>query len=127
MDEILLKVLSLTHAYSNGDQVALGALDLSDDVALLLVRDPARLLGIIRFGLVDALLLQRDVQELCGVGVGSGALQNNVARHVEGWCLKAVEVKSDTQYARTALELSCNRGRQDVSHVQVWDPTRVMN
>lgn len=46
----------------NGDDVALGRLNLAHEVALLLVGDPACLFTIVRLGLVDSLLFERYEQ-----------------------------------------------------------------
>lgn len=53
----------------DGDQVALGGLDLSLQEALLLVGYPACLLAIVRFALVDTLLLERHEQVRGWIGI----------------------------------------------------------
>lgn len=85
--QILLEVLGLATWDTNGDEVTLGALDLTKDETFLLAGDPAGLLGIVRLGLVNTLLFERNVQEFCGIGVGTGTL-DNMARHVGGFIKK---------------------------------------
>jgi len=58
----------LSTLQTDGDDIALGGLDLTKEITLLLVGNPARLLGVIGFRLIDTPLLQRHEQ------VGGGIL-----------------------------------------------------
>uniref|UniRef100_A0A2M4DMR2 Uncharacterized protein n=1 Tax=Anopheles darlingi TaxID=43151 RepID=A0A2M4DMR2_ANODA len=61
--QVLLVVLGLATRQANGNQVTLGGLDFTQQVALLLVRNPASLLGIVRLALIDTLLFERNEKE----------------------------------------------------------------
>lgn len=65
---------------ANADDIALGGLDLSQQVTLLFVGDPARLLGVVRFRLIDTLLFERHEQIRSGILI---LLIGNWLRHLE--------------------------------------------
>ena len=117
---------------TDDDQVALGALDLAEDEALLLVGDPGGLLGIVGLGLIDALLFQRHVQVLGGIGIGSRALHDVAGHfgffstnddddddddslHVDGGGGKATR-GGNQRSSRTALELPCNNNNNNINN-----------
>jgi len=54
---------------ADADDVALGGFDLTKEVALFLVRHPARLFRVIGFRLVDPLLLERDEEVRGRIGI----------------------------------------------------------
>lgn len=56
---------------ADADDVALGGFDLAKEVALLFVRHPARLFRVIRFRLVDPLLLEGDEEVWGRIGIFS--------------------------------------------------------
>ena len=76
-----MNVTYFTSGQTYDDQIALGAFDFTEDEAILLTGDPGGFLGIVRLGLIDALLLERDVKVFGRIRIGSGAL-GNMAGHV---------------------------------------------
>lgn len=66
----------LTAGESDSHQLALGGLDLTEDVAESLIRDPAGLLGVIRLRLIDTLLFEGDEQPFRWIGIVSDLLFN---------------------------------------------------
>ena len=103
VDLVFLVVPGFTTWDTNGDEVTLGSLDLTEKETFLFIGDPARFLSIVRFCLIDSLLFERDEQVLGWIGIWTRGL-DNVARHGG---LSAIEFSSQThKNARTALELS---------------------
>lgn len=103
-NQVLLEVLGLTTGDLDGDEVTLGALDLTLDETLLLIGNPASLLAIVGLACVNSLLFKRDEQELGGIGVGTRAFERDMARHVGGGVVLGREKSSQTHgIARTAL------------------------
>lgn len=67
---------------ADGDQFALGGLNLALQEALLLIRDPASLFAIVWLALINALLFERHEQVRGRIGVF--ALLFNWLRHIGG-------------------------------------------
>lgn len=63
----------------NADDVSLGGLDVTEQVTLLVIGDPTGLLRVVRFRLIDTLLLQRHEQIRGGILI---LLVGNWLRHV---------------------------------------------
>jgi len=79
-DKILLEDLDLSINLDGDLGTILGLQKTLEVTAISLVRDPHRLLGVIRLGLVLHLDLVRDQKPWGGVGVGTGGLLD-MSRH----------------------------------------------
>jgi hypothetical protein len=84
-NQVLLEVLGFTAWDANGDEVALSALDLTEEETFLVIGNPARFLGIVGLSLIDTLLFKRNVQEFCWIWVGTRTF-DYVTRHVVLLC-----------------------------------------
>jgi hypothetical protein len=89
-------VAYLATGQADNDHIALGGLDLSKEVALLFVGNPAGLLAIVGFALIDALLFEGHEQVGCWVWVLTLLLHD--AWHVSSFfCLVDGNNQIDTQ------------------------------
>lgn len=59
----------LTTCNGDGDNISLGWLDFGQDIAEFFIGNPASLLGIIGFRLIDTFLFEWDEQPLWGIGI----------------------------------------------------------
>lgn len=90
----------LSTGQANADDVALGGLDLTEQEALLLIGDPAGLLRVVRFRLIDTLLLERHEQVRGGILI---LLIGNWLRHVDVLLREGLQ----TRFLFSAQLLSC--------------------
>lgn len=68
----LCSVTTITHLaarQADADDFTLGGFDLAEEVAVLLVGHPACFLRVVRFRLIDSLLLERDKEVWGRIGI----------------------------------------------------------
>lgn len=69
MDIVSEEITYLAARQADADDIALGGFDLAEEVAILLVGHPARLLRIVGFRLIDPLLFEGDEKVRGRIGI----------------------------------------------------------